>query len=124
MLAIWQQPTDDSNSWIVIERSTGELVRRLDSDTEESPAGWLNDTTLLLVRIPPLGDGEQPGPYSERVRRESELIAVDVRSGSERVILQGDVGQAAAAPDGLSVAIFSTYDASWPGSTLEIRPFD
>ena len=127
LLAVWQQPSDFDLTWIDITRITGERLRHITQTPNSGPlfpTGWIDDQTLLAVRRPAAVEDESDDSARERIRRESQLVAINVADGDQRVIFQGDVSGAQVSPDGRWMALRADYEPYWFGATIEIRAYD
>lgn len=125
-LAVWTPSSAPGGGTIQVFRVDGTLLHTWDSGAQNASlyvTGWLDDRTLLAVQSPSLNtQGMTQAEGITRLQQETKLIAIDVGTGAERVLFQGDVSSAIPSPDGKLVAIVSIYDPTWLGRTLQLRP--
>ncbi|HUZ84312.1 MAG TPA: hypothetical protein VMU66_06425, partial [Gaiellales bacterium] len=90
------------------------------ANSDSRVAGWLNADELLVTEAPAATSGETQQQYDARMAAGSQLVALEVRTGAQHVLLQGGVTAAFASPDGRSVAIDRIVANG--SVALELRP--
>lgn len=127
LVAIYASSAANGPVTLEVKTLSGDLVQHLSWDNANAyrfPTGWLDATTLLLAQAPPYVAGESEESFRRRAASLSQLIGLDVRTGTQRVLFQGNVGSTVPSPDGTMVVILAPYDARWPGQTIELRAVD
>ncbi len=84
--------------------------------------GWLNGTDVLVSFFPSRKSDEDANAYHARLLKEATLIAFNVETGEQHVLLQERADVAYASPDGQHVAVERIADDGT--ITLELRPVD
>lgn len=85
--------------------------------------GWHGDDEMLVAVSPNGPPGETQDEFYTRLASEGQLLAINVATGAERVLYQGNVANVFIAPDGTRAVIAHPYDARWPGGSIEMREF-
>ena len=87
--------------------------------TDEPVLGWLDANLLLLTRASRPTPSETSDHYRARLPTIAQLLTLNVETGTQKVILDGQVNAAYVSPDGRFVAMDRTVRAG--DFTLEIR---
>ncbi|HEX7102230.1 MAG TPA: hypothetical protein VF201_06265 [Nitrolancea sp.] len=82
--------------------------------------GWLNRTTVFVSSIPARIPNETAAAFNARAQETGRLMAFDVRTGAQRVLLNGWVDGALVSPDGERIVIVRNVSDS--ERVVEIRP--
>ncbi len=92
----------------------------LDQSGQYQLLGWLNANEVLVSRWPLRQLGEDQATFDAQLSSQSTLVAFDITSGAQHVLLQEQVDAVYASPDGHNVAV--EHVAGDGTVTLEIRP--
>lgn len=118
-IAAWTSDPPREPNWLEIVRPDGSRVVRWrwDRRTNRRPLAWLTDSVLLVRETPVRQAYEREAEYFVRLSREARLLAIEVPSGREHVLLQEVMTTVIPAPDGSVLAVVRPLEPFGSGAT-------
>ncbi len=132
LLAAWTPDAPREPSQVTILTREGTILARWrwNGLTVRRPLGWLDPRTLLVRETPLRLPYEREAEYLARLERSSALLAIDVRTGEERILLRRPITDVFPGPDGHSLAValplepFGAGATNWTLILLDLRTPD